>query len=126
MVASGLVVVYTTTGIFNFAQGGIGMFMAYVDWDLTTQRGVPQAIALPLCVVVIPPIIGIGLDRLIMRHVQGRPLVVQLMVTVGLMFAFIAAANSIWNQGNSHSMPALFENKGFHIGDVLLTWHRAI
>ncbi len=30
MSASGLVVVYTTTGIFNFAQGAIGMFLAYV------------------------------------------------------------------------------------------------
>jgi hypothetical protein len=28
MAASGLVVVYTTTGIFNFAQGAIGMFLA--------------------------------------------------------------------------------------------------
>src|SRR5690348_10197748 len=32
MAASGLVVVYTTTGIFNFAQGAIGMFLAYIDW----------------------------------------------------------------------------------------------
>src|SRR4029077_819217 len=112
--------------VFNFAQGGIGMFMAYVDWELTVHRGLPQAVALPLCVLVIAPIIGIGLDRLIMRHVQGRPLVVQLMVTVGLMFAFIAVANTIWNQGESHSMPPLFANKGFNIGDVTLTWHRFI
>jgi branched-chain amino acid transport system permease protein len=124
MFASGLVVVYTTTGVFNFAQGGIGMFMAYVDWELTVHRGIPQAIALPLCVFVIAPIIGIGLDRLIMRHVQGRPLVVQLMVTVGLMFAFIAAANSIWNQEESHSLPPLFGGHGFNIGDVTLTYHR--
>ena len=37
MSATGLVVVYTTTGIFNFAQGAIGMFLAYVDWELTRQ-----------------------------------------------------------------------------------------
>ena len=28
--AAGLVVTYTTSGIFNFAQGAIGMFMAFV------------------------------------------------------------------------------------------------
>ena len=35
--AAGLVVVYTTTGIFNFAQGAIGMFMAYLYWELRVQ-----------------------------------------------------------------------------------------
>ena len=45
--ASGLVVVYTTTGIFNFAQGAIGMFMAYVYWELTVNHGVPTVIARP-------------------------------------------------------------------------------
>ena len=129
MSASGLVVVYTTTGIFNFAQGGIGMFMAYVFWqmtDSTTGWGLPTWLCLPLCVLVIAPLVGIGLDRAIMRHLQGKPLVVQLMVTVGLMFAFIGLANMIWNQNDSHSMRALFEGDGIKIGDILLTWHRFI
>jgi branched-chain amino acid transport system permease protein len=126
MAASGLVVVYTTTGVFNFAQGAIGMFFAYVDWELTVNRGVPQAIALPLCVLVLAPLFGVALDRSVMRQLQGKQLVVQLMVTVGLMFALIGLANMIWNQQDAHTMPALFAGRGFHIGDVLLTWHRFI
>jgi branched-chain amino acid transport system permease protein len=126
MFASGLVVVYTTTGIFNFAQGGIGMFCAYLDWELVVHRGWPQYIAMPLVVLVFAPILGVLLDRLIMRHVVGKALVVQLMVTVGLMFTFIAVANMIWNQSDAHSLPALFEGEGFNIGDVTLTWHRFI
>ena len=102
MFASGLVVVYTTTGIFNFAQGGIGMFCAYLDWELVVHRGWPQYIAMPLVVLVFAPILGVLLDRLIMRHVVGKALVVQLMVTVGLMFTFIAVANMIWNQSDAH------------------------
>jgi branched-chain amino acid transport system permease protein len=126
LAASGLVVVYTTTGVFNFAQGAIGMFLAYVDWELTVDHGLPQLLVLPLVVLVIAPLLGILLDRTIMRHLQGKPLVVQLMVTVGLMFAFIGVANMLWNQNNSHSMPQLFEGHGFHVGQVLLTWHRFI
>jgi len=126
MAASGLVVVYTTTGIFNFAQGGVGMFLAYVDWELTVDHGLPQLLVLPLVVLVLAPLLGIALDRSIMRHLQGKPLVVQLMVTVGLMFAFIALANMIWNQNDGHSLPELFQGRGFHIGQVLLTWHRFI
>ena len=78
MSATGLVVVYTTTGIFNFAQGAIGMFLAYVDWELSVNHGVPQVIAVPLTVLVIAPLLGIVLDRAIMRHLQGKELVVQL------------------------------------------------
>ena len=126
MSASGLVVVYTTTGVFNFAQGAIGMFLAYIDWELTVDQGWPQYLVLPLVVLVIAPLLGIALDRSIMRHLQGKPLVVQLMVTVGLMFAFVGLANMIWNQNDAHSMPALFAGHGFHVGQVLLTWHRFI
>ena len=126
MSASGLVVVYTTTGIFNFAQGAIGMLMAYVDWELVVNHGMPQWAAAPIVVLVVAPLFGIALDRAIMRHLQGQSLVVQLMVTIGLMFAFIALANMIWSQTDAHSLPHLFEGKGFHIQDVLLTWHRFI
>jgi branched-chain amino acid transport system permease protein len=126
MAASGLVVVYTTTGIFNFAQGAIGMFFAYVDWELVVRQGLPQALVLPLVVLVAAPLFGILLDRTIMRQLQGKPLVVQLMVTVGIMFALIGIANMVWNQNDAHSLPALFGGRGFHIGQVLLTWHRFI
>jgi branched-chain amino acid transport system permease protein len=140
MFASGLVVVYTTTGIFNFAQGGIGMFCAYVCWqmtDKTTGWGLPLWVAVPVVVLVVAPLIGVLLDRLIMRHLQGKPLVVQLMVTVGLMFAFIGLANMIWNQAQSHTLPQILENEGFKLNDVPIlgsifssdvtfTWHRFI
>jgi len=126
MAASGLVVVYTTTGIFNFAQGAIGMFFAYVDWELTVHHHLPQALVLPLVVLVAAPLFGVLLDRTIMRQLVGKPLVVQLMVTVGIMFALIGIANMIWNQNDAHSLPPLFAGRGFHIGQVLLTWHRFI
>ena len=35
--ASGLVVTYTASGIFNFAQGAIGMLFAYVYWQFTDR-----------------------------------------------------------------------------------------
>ena len=32
--ASGLVVTYKSTGVFNFAHGAVGMVMAYLYWQL--------------------------------------------------------------------------------------------
>ncbi len=126
MAASGLVVVYTTTGIFNFAQGAIGMFFAYVYWQLTQQWSCPVWIALPLVVLVLAPLFGVVLDRGIMRQLQGQSLVVQLMVTVGLMFALIGVVGLIWDQNQGHTLPPLFHGSGFRIHEVVLTWHRFV
>jgi branched-chain amino acid transport system permease protein len=132
LAASGLVVVYTTTGIFNFAQGAIAMFMAYVFWQLTSADawGLPVWLGFLLVVLVIAPIFGIALDRLIMRHLQDKPLVVQLMVTVGLMFALIGLANMIWSQDQSHQTPFLFSTLRNKPGDSFLgvdfTWSRLL
>jgi branched-subunit amino acid ABC-type transport system permease component len=37
--ACGLVLTYSTSGIFNFAHGALGMFCAYVYWDLRYNAG---------------------------------------------------------------------------------------
>ena len=54
----GLVVTYTTSGIFNFAQGAIGMFMAFIYWQLTQGWGLAEIPALLLVVLVIAPAVG--------------------------------------------------------------------
>src|SRR5919106_6789343 len=52
LAATGLVVTYTTSGIFNFAQGAIGMFMAFVYWQLRVDWGIPAPISLVLSILV--------------------------------------------------------------------------
>jgi branched-chain amino acid transport system permease protein len=124
--ATGLVVVYSTTGVFNFAQGAIGMMAAYLYWQVTVEWGWPTWLAVVVIVAVVAPLFGVGLDRVVMRHLQGKALVVQLMVTVGLLFGFIGLVNTIWDQRIGRSVPFLFGGTGFHIGSITMTWHRVI
>ncbi len=59
MAASGLVVTYSTSGIFNIAHGAIGMFMAFVYWQLSVRLAPePGARAFVLTVFVLAPLIG--------------------------------------------------------------------
>ena len=55
--ASGLVVTYTTSGIFNFAHGAVAMMAAFVYWQLTpsSASALPVGIAMALTLVVITP-----------------------------------------------------------------------
>jgi branched-chain amino acid transport system permease protein len=125
--ASGIVVTYTTSGIFNFAQGAIGMFMAFVYWQLRVDWGVPAPVALILAILVIAPLIGAGIERLLMRRLTGASLVVQLVVTVGLMFALMGLAVTIWDPtSESRSIDFFFGSEGFEIGSTFVLWHRFI
>jgi branched-chain amino acid transport system permease protein len=125
--ASGIVVTYTTSGIFNFAQGAIGMFMAFVYWQLRVDWGVPAPLALVLAILVIAPLLGAGIERLLMRRLTSASLVVQLVVTVGLMFFIMGLAVTIWDPtSQTRSIDFFFGSSGFDIGSTFVLWHRFI
>ncbi len=61
-----------------------------------------------------------------MRRAARSSLVVQLMATVALTLFLMGLAAWIWNQNQSRSVPYLFGNRGFHVGDTVVLWHRFI
>lgn len=124
--ATGIVVVYTTTGIFNFAQAAIGAFSAFLYWQLRVDWHWPALPALALVVLVIAPLIGVGLDRLIMHKLEGAPLVIQLLVTVGVMYFILTATGQIWKQDRPRKLTAFYGTKSFDLGPINITYHRAI
>ena len=50
--ATGLVVTYTTSGVFNFAQGAVGMIAAFGYWELVSAHHVPIVAALVIVLIV--------------------------------------------------------------------------
>ena len=81
--ASGLVLTYTTTGIFNFAHGAIGMVAAFAYWQLTIEWGWPAPVALAAVLFVLAPVLGALIERVLMRRVHGQPVEVSLVITLG-------------------------------------------
>ncbi len=124
--ASGLVVTYTTSGIFNFAQGAIGMFMAFLYWELRFNQNLPAPVALFLVILVAAPLLGAVIERVLMRHIADASLVVQLVVTIGLMLAFMGIAVSIWDPTEPRSISFFFGTEGFTVGETKILWHRFI
>jgi len=125
--ASGLVVTYTTSGVFNFAQGAIGMIMAFLYWEVRVNQRWPAPIALIFVILVAAPLLGAVIERLIMRKLVNTTLVVQLVVTIGLMFFFMGLATTLWDENTISPLPEFFADKhGIDIGNVVLTWHRFI
>jgi branched-chain amino acid transport system permease protein len=124
--ASGLVVTYTTSGIFNFAQGAIGMIMAFVYWELKVNAGIQTGVALALTLLVAAPLLGAIVERLFMRRLADAPLLAKLVVTIGLMLGLIGLAQTIWTPDVSRSIGTFFGTDGFMVGQTFVPWFRLI
>ena len=125
--AQGLVVTYATSGVFNFAQGAIGMFLAYVYWEFRVDIGLPTIVGILLTVLVAAPVMGVLIERGIMRFLTDSPIVAQLVVTIGLMLGLMGLAASVWNPNTTqHVIPTFFGSSGFHIGSTFLPYYRLV
>ena len=69
--ASGLVVAYATSGVFDFAHGALGMVAAYCYWALHDALGWPAVPALLVVVLGGGPLAGALLERLLMRRIDA-------------------------------------------------------
>ena len=90
--ASGLVLTYTTTRVFNIAHGAFGMVMAFMFWDLSQRQGLPMWLSLFLVLGVIAPGTGWLVQRFVTRGLGEGPVSVSLVVTVGLFVGLIGLA----------------------------------
>ena len=71
VIASGLVLTFTTTGIFNFAHGAAGMLAAFTYWQLRFEWGLPVPVCLVLILGVMAPLFGVLLEVVVMRGLRG-------------------------------------------------------
>jgi ABC-type branched-subunit amino acid transport system ATPase component/branched-subunit amino acid ABC-type transport system permease component len=126
--AQGLVVTYATSGVFNFAQGAIGMFLAYVYWEFRVQVGLPTIVGILLTVLVAAPVMGILIERGIMRFLTNASIVAQLVVTIGLMLGLMGLAGSLWNPNSETQrvIPTFFGDSGVNLGSTFLPYFRVV
>jgi branched-subunit amino acid ABC-type transport system permease component len=104
--ASGLVVTYTTSGIFNFAHGAVAMLGAFTYWQLRFAWGWPAPIALLIVLGVLAPLLGAALYGVVMRGLRGTAEVTRIVVPVSVMLGFLALSTWIWDP--TPSTPRLF------------------
>ncbi|MEY2571354.1 MAG: branched-chain amino acid transport system permease protein livM, partial [Acidimicrobiaceae bacterium] len=123
--ATGLVVTYITSGVFNFAHGAVGMFLAFVYWELRVNRGLPTPLALIVTLGVVAPLIGIALDALVMRRLlRGASVATKLVVTLALLLSFQGLALAIWGI-ELRTVPGLWGDRAFRIAGVNVQWDQA-
>jgi branched-chain amino acid transport system permease protein len=126
LAASGLVLTYTTTGIFNFAHGAVGMLGAYAYWQIRWDWGWPAPVALALVVLVLAPLLGIAIERGIMRGLTDAPETVRLVVTISLLVMMLGVGVWIWSPQQAYPTRLFFQGNRVELLGVVVTWHELI
>ncbi len=82
MVALGIVMIYKSSGVLNFATGAMVMIGAYAVWWFGSL-GLPMAAAIALALALM---FGFGwlTERILLRTMVGQPIIMIVMLTLGL------------------------------------------
>jgi branched-chain amino acid transport system permease protein len=97
LLAIGLVVTYNTTGVFNFAQGAVGMVAAFSYWELWQNEHWPFLLAIAFIVLVEAPLLALVVEFVLFRRIHGATVERSLMVSLGLLVILLGVATIFWS-----------------------------
>ncbi len=117
LIALGVVVVYKASKVFNLAHGGILLFLPYLLWWLVHEVDLPIPAALVI-VALAAVLIGLSIDRFIMRPMIGESGLITFIVTLVLGFLVIQGITVIVFTGKSQIMPELFPSGVLTVGSI--------
>jgi branched-chain amino acid transport system permease protein len=87
LISSGLTIIYGTLGVLNLAHGAMFMLGGYAGW--LTYSYTSSFIAAVCAGAIFVMLVGILVERLIIRYFYDRPHEDQLLVTFGLGIVFV-------------------------------------
>jgi len=90
LVAAGLTLSYTATGIFNFAYGGVAFSAAYVYYEFNSALRWPIVPSAVVTILVFAPLLGLFLNKAVFRPLARASESAKIVATVGLLIALPA------------------------------------
>ncbi|HEY5669149.1 MAG TPA: branched-chain amino acid ABC transporter permease [Anaerolineales bacterium] len=95
LAALGFVLIYKSSDVINFAQGEFLLVGAYITFAMIAQFGLvwPLGMILTMFLAVV---MGVIVERLVLRPMIGEPIISIIMVTIGLSSLLRAIVSGIW------------------------------
>lgn len=95
LVALGFVLIYKSTSILNLAQGEFLMVGAYICLSMTIDFGLNFFASFAIT-MVFSVVLGLAVERLVLRPLIGEPIIAIIMVTLGLTYVLRGIVIMIW------------------------------
>jgi branched-chain amino acid transport system permease protein len=99
LVALGFVVIFKSTGVINFAQGGLLALGAYLGYTFSNNLALAFGVAIVLACAT-AALVGAGFERIVLRRMVGQPPFAVIMITIGLLFVLEPMVTAIWGFDN--------------------------
>ncbi|HHY20466.1 MAG TPA: branched-chain amino acid ABC transporter permease [Bacilli bacterium] len=119
LVALGLVLIYKTMDIVNFAHGEMAMISTFISFIFLTKYGLPYIVSLILA-LIFAGFFGFFVYQVFMKRIQSDPHLNQIVLTLGLFMIFNGVAGLIWGYQSS-TFPEALRGDPFKIASVYLT-----
>lgn len=119
LMASGLSLIWTTLGVFNFAHGALMMIGAFIAWTVSEGMGLGLWAGL-VAGVGATAILGVLIEYLLVRPFYGKPnmLLITVMTTLAVMIILEKSAQIIWG-ARLKQLPRLVEGDVSIFGTVV-------
>ena len=118
LIALGFVLIYKATSILNLATGSFMTLGAFVCLSLLTIFGAPFWAAF-LGTLVFAFLMGLLIERVILRQLIGEPIISVIMVTIGLAFILQGLTHLIWSP-DYRSFPEIFPPEPLDLGFAIV------
>ena len=123
LLSLGLAIIFGLLNVINFAHGAQYMLGAFVAWLLLTEAGIGYWPALLLAPALVG-ILGMLIERLMMRRLQGLDHLYGLLLTFGLTLIIEGLFQQRFGiGGNPYAMPELLQG-GVNLGFMYLPIYR--
>lgn len=127
IVALGFVLIYKATEVINFAQGELMLLGAFLAYSFITFAHLPYWAAFLLTILVMG-LMGVILERVVLRSLVGEPVFSIVMLTIGLGIFIRSFVSMIPAWGtDSYAFVSPFSNQFIRFGGFVMSWeHLAI
>lgn len=118
LIALGFVLIYKATSILNLATGEFMTLGAFVCLSVMTQIAAPFYIAF-VVTIVFAAVLGIVIERVVLRPLIGEPIIAVIMVTIGLASIIRGLSHMIWSP-EYRTFPQIFPPEPLDLGFAIV------
>lgn len=119
LVALGWTIIYKSSGVLNLAMGELTLIGAYVCLTFYNW-GIPFPLAI-LGSLIMGAVLGLLVERLVLRPLIGEPILTVIMVTVGMSFLFRGLVGLIWGTDTHVFTPPVFPAEPIRVGPITIS-----
>jgi branched-chain amino acid transport system permease protein len=117
LIAMSFVIIYRSARVFNFAQGEIVVVGAFLVWTFMSALDLPAWVSVPLALLA-SMLLGVLIERVILRPLVGEELFAFVMVTIGLLIFIRGVVLVAWGP-EVRFFPAVLPMAAIKVGELV-------